>query len=153
MRYLLQLVSATLCMVDFVSHLYKYRGESHDWVNEVSGACHKHCKTWQQAIRLYSEAYSERCVEACPKPGSIYWTMPISPAPTVSSHEGHSKGEHECTHRWPGSVPAGISNSKSHTWIRAGFSYRVTQSRESKTRGFSSTCGSTGTWKYYKYSV
>ena len=34
------------------------------------------------------------------------------------------------------------------TWIRAGFSHWVTWSRESKTRGFSSTCGSTGTWKY-----
>ena len=91
MRYLLQLVSTTLCMVDFVSHLYKYRGESHDRVNEVSGACHKRCNSWQQAIRLYSEAYSERRVEACPKPGSIYWTTPISPAPTVNPHEGRSR--------------------------------------------------------------
>src|SRR5882762_4756049 len=42
----------------------------------------------------------------------------------------------------------GISNSKCHTWICAGFSHLVTRSRESKTHGFSSTCGSTGTWKY-----
>jgi hypothetical protein len=91
MRYLLQLVSATLCRVDFVSHLYKYRGESQDRVNEVSGACHQRCNTWQQAIRLYSEAYSERRVEAFPKPGSIYWTTPISPPPTVNSHEGRSR--------------------------------------------------------------
>src|SRR6267154_4512306 len=42
----------------------------------------------------------------------------------------------------------GISNSKCYTWIHAGFSHRVTRSHESKTRGFSSTCGSTGTWKY-----
>jgi len=59
-----------------------------------------------------------------------------------------NKGEHECTRGWPGSVPAGISNSKCYTWIHAGFSHRVTRSRESKTHGFSSTCGSTGTWKY-----
>ena len=39
-----------------------------------------------------------------------------------------------------------IGNTPS--WIRAGFSHQVTQSRESKTRGFSSTCGSTGTRKY-----
>src|ERR1700677_450619 len=44
----------------------------------------------------------------------------------------------------------GISNSKCHTWIRAGFSHWVTQSCESKTRGFSSTCGFTGTWKYFQ---
>src|SRR5258705_13598061 len=42
----------------------------------------------------------------------------------------------------------GISNSKCYTWIRVGFSHQVTQSRESKTHGFLSTCGSTGTWKY-----
>ena len=60
-----------------------------------------------------------------------------------------SKTEHKCTHR-PGSIPTGISNSKSHTWIHAGFSHWVTQSHESKTRGFSSTCGSTGTWKYLR---
>jgi hypothetical protein len=58
------------------------------------------------------------------------------------------KAEHKCTHGWPGSVPMGISNSKCHTWIYVGFSHWVTRSRESKTRGFSSTCGSTGTWKY-----
>jgi len=58
------------------------------------------------------------------------------------------KAEHECTHGRPRSVPAGISNSKCYTWIRADSSHRVTRSRESKTHGFSSTCGSTGTWKY-----
>jgi len=60
------------------------------------------------------------------------------------------KAEHECTRGWPGSIPMGISNSKCHTWICAGFSHRVTRSRESKTHGFSSTCGSTGTWKYWR---
>jgi len=58
------------------------------------------------------------------------------------------KAEHECTRGWPRSVPAGISNSKCYTWICVGFSHHVTRSRESKTHGFSSTCGSTGTWKY-----
>ena len=58
------------------------------------------------------------------------------------------KAEHECTRGWPRSVPVGISNSECYTWIRAGFSHRVTWSCESKTHGFSSTCGSTGTWKY-----
>ena len=33
------------------------------------------------------------------------------------------KGEHECTHRLPGSVPTGISNSKYHTWICVGVSH------------------------------
>ena len=60
----------------------------------------------------------------------------------------HNKGEHECTRGRPGSVPTGISNSKCHTWIRTGFSHRVTWSCGSKTHRFSSTCGSTGTWKY-----
>ena len=61
---------------------------------------------------------------------------------------GRFKAEHECTHGWPGSIPMDISHSKCYTWICAGFSHRVTQSCESKTHGFSSTCGSTGTWKY-----
>ena len=46
------------------------------------------------------------------------------------------------------SVPTGISNSKRYICIHVGFNHRVTRSRESKTHGFSSTCGSTGTWKY-----
>jgi hypothetical protein len=58
------------------------------------------------------------------------------------------KAEHKCTCGWPGSVPMGISNSKCYTWISAGFSHWVTWNHESKTCGFSSTCGSTGTWKY-----
>ena len=41
-----------------------------------------------------------------------------------------------------------ISNSKCYTWICAGFSHQVTWSCETKTHRFSSTCGSTGTWKY-----
>ena len=55
------------------------------------------------------------------------------------------KAEHKCTRRWPGSIPTGISNSKCHTWICVGYSHQVTQSHESKTHGFLSTCGSTGT--------
>ena len=58
------------------------------------------------------------------------------------------RAEHECTCGWPGSVPTGISNSKCYTWIRAGFSHRVTRSRKSKTHRFSSTHGSTGIWEY-----
>ena len=49
------------------------------------------------------------------------------------------KAEHECTRGWPRSIPTGISISKYHTWICVGFSHWVTRSRESKTRGFSST--------------
>jgi hypothetical protein len=48
--------------------------------------------------------------------------------------------------QWP--TPPSISNSKCYTWIYAGFSHCVTQSCESKTHRFPSTCGSTGTWKY-----
>ena len=59
-----------------------------------------------------------------------------------------SKAEHECTCGWPRSVPVGISNSKCHTWIHAGFSHKVTWSCKSKTCGFLGTCGSTGTQKY-----
>ena len=46
-----------------------------------------------------------------------------------------NKAEHECTRGWPGSVPTGISNSKCYTWIRAGFSHRVTRSHKSKLMG------------------
>jgi hypothetical protein len=60
------------------------------------------------------------------------------------------KAGHECTRELLGSVPTSISNFKCHTWICAGFSHRVTPIRESKTREFSSTCGSTGTCKYLR---
>jgi len=63
------------------------------------------------------------------------------------------KAEHECTCGWPGSIPTGISISKYHTWICVGFSHRVTRSHESKTHGFSSTHGSTGTWKYLQVLI
>jgi hypothetical protein len=63
------------------------------------------------------------------------------------------KGENKCTRGWPRSVPMSISNSKSYTWIRTGFSHRVTRSCESKTCGFSSTCGSTGTCKDKYWSL
>ena len=58
------------------------------------------------------------------------------------------KAEHECTHGWPRSIPTGISNSKCYTWICVGFSHQATWSCGPKTHGFSSTGGSTCTWKY-----
>ena len=58
------------------------------------------------------------------------------------------KAGHECTRELSGSVPMSISNFKCHTQIRAGFSHWVIQICKSKTHGFLSTCGSTGTWKY-----
>jgi len=69
-------------------------------------------------------------------------------SPTLNTPSLFVKAEHESTCRWPGSIPMGISNSKCYTWIHAGFSHRVTQICESKTHGFSSTCGSTDTLKY-----
>lgn len=80
-----------LSEADFISHLHKYRDESQDRINEVSGACHRRCKTWQQAIDLYSNAYNNKRVKAVPKPGSIYWTTPVAPSPIVHSHEGRSR--------------------------------------------------------------
>jgi len=59
------------------------------------------------------------------------------------------KAEHECTRGWPGSIPMGISNSE--CYLPGSMQVSATgwlRSHESKTRRFSSTCGSTGTWKY-----
>lgn len=72
-----------------------HRDDSHDRVNEVSGACHKRCKTWQQASEQYRDAYNSGRVKAVPEPWSKYWTTPITPAssrprfgrPSASSDE------------------------------------------------------------------
>ncbi len=58
------------------------------------------------------------------------------------------KAEHESTRGSPGSVPAGISTPKTHTWIRAGMFPRVTWIRGSITCGFAGTCHSTGRNRY-----
>ena len=87
-------------MADFVSHLHKYRDESQDHVNEVSGACHRRCKTWQQAIDLYSTAYNEKQVKAVSQPGSIYWTTPVAPAPIVHSYEGRRHPSNSSDEYW-----------------------------------------------------
>jgi hypothetical protein len=89
-----------LSMADFVSHLHKYRDECQDRVNEVSGACHRRCRTWQQAIDLYSKAYNEKRIKAVPQPGSIYWTTPVAPAPIVHSHEGRSRPSNSSDEYW-----------------------------------------------------
>ncbi len=100
MWYLLQLVSVTLCPHQILFHLYKYRDESQDRVNEVSGACHKRCRTWQQAIDLYSDAYNNKRVKAVPKSGSIYWTTPVAPAPVAHSREGRSRPSNSSGEYW-----------------------------------------------------
>jgi len=53
------------------------RDEANAHVDGVSGACHRRCRSWQQAIDCYRDAYDGRRVQALPEPGSIYWTMPM----------------------------------------------------------------------------
>jgi hypothetical protein len=57
-----------------------YRHDSHDRTNELSGACHRRCKTWQQAVDGYREAYIDGDVKALPDPNTKYWTTPVAVA-------------------------------------------------------------------------
>ena len=50
------------------------------------------------------------------------------------------KGEHECTHGWPGFVPVGLHTFKIETQICVSNKVQVTQIRRSSTRKNTSTC-------------
>jgi hypothetical protein len=71
------------------------RDESHDRVNQVSGSCHRHCKTWQQAIDGYHDAYNNKRVKALPEPGLKYWTEPLAVTPNVRSRPSRPSSSSE----------------------------------------------------------
>jgi len=52
----------------------------------------------------------------------------------------HSKGEHECTCGWPGSVPTGLQTFKIETQIHVSNKVQVTWIRRSSTHENTSTC-------------
>ena len=50
------------------------------------------------------------------------------------------KGEHECTHGWPGSIPVGLHTFKIETQICVSNKVQVTRIHRSSTRENTSTC-------------
>jgi hypothetical protein len=66
--------------------LKMYRNDAQDRTNELSGACHRRCRSWQQAVEHYQNAYNKGQVKAFPEPGSKYWTTPVTPASVIHSH-------------------------------------------------------------------
>ncbi len=93
-------------------------------------------------------------VDSCGQELRIPWTDSMELPPKVGTvtesirNPYGIKAEHESTRGSPGSVPAGISTPKTHTWIRAGMFPRVTWIRGSITCGFAGTCHSTGRNRY-----
>ena len=66
-------------LVTLIFYLLSWdRDDSHDRTNKVSGACHKRCGTWQEAIQRYRDAYNRGRVKALPEPNSQYWTTPVA---------------------------------------------------------------------------
>ncbi|KIM78405.1 hypothetical protein PILCRDRAFT_11121 [Piloderma croceum F 1598] len=56
--------------------------------------------SWDESQDRVNEAYNEKRVKAVPQPGSIYWTMPVAPAPVVHSREGHSCPSNSSDEYW-----------------------------------------------------
>jgi len=67
----------------------------------------------------------------------IYKPPPLPSGTLTLNPSGVTKSLPVPTHRWPGSIPMGISISTCHIWIHVGFHW-VTWSHKSKTHGFSS---------------
>ena len=67
----------------------------------------------------------------------IYKPPPLPSGTLTLNPSGVTKSLPVPTHRWPGSIPMGISISTCLIWIHVGFHW-VTQSHKSKTHGFSS---------------
>ncbi|KAI6016133.1 hypothetical protein BKA83DRAFT_69319, partial [Pisolithus microcarpus] len=41
--------------------------------NGISGNVHKQCKTFSEALKVYTRMYNKGCVRAIPVPGGPFW--------------------------------------------------------------------------------
>ncbi|KAI6125001.1 hypothetical protein EDD16DRAFT_1474488, partial [Pisolithus croceorrhizus] len=59
--------------------------------NGISGNTHKQCKSFSEAIKVYTRMYNKGCVRAVPVPGGLFWPEAeqsgSSDSPSTSSAE------------------------------------------------------------------